>query len=283
MALTSKGVDGLVATGNELYDYYDSFPGSGRAIVVQKGSRNLLFDSNVIHGTSYGIDCHGKGGGDIAIEKTADPTMISAGDMVTYTYIVTNLRRDGPLSSVGVSDDKCTSVIFVGGDTDGDDLLDVGETWTYRCSMTLSEDTTNTATVTGTDSDGNPVIPDADTAFVDVRDSMLTILKGANDDSTVFEFTIRYGSNSESFHLKNGEWAQFPDLAPGSYTVAEAVFSRWELLSIACTNGISLPAPHTPAVTINLQSGQDVGCIFTNINKGLEEGWQIYLPVILKN
>jgi hypothetical protein len=57
-----KGADGLVATGNELSGYYD-IPGvSGRAIVVQKGSRNLLFEGNVIHDTNAGINCHGEFG-----------------------------------------------------------------------------------------------------------------------------------------------------------------------------------------------------------------------------
>jgi len=60
--LDIKGADGLEVTGNELYGYYDSFPGSGRAIVVQKGGRNIVFESNVIHDTSYGINCHGEGG-----------------------------------------------------------------------------------------------------------------------------------------------------------------------------------------------------------------------------
>jgi len=119
-----------------------------------------------------------------------------------------------------------------------------------------------------------------DTAFVDVRDSTLTIFKEANDEDTAFEFTLSYGSNTEPFQLKKGEWEQFSDLAPGSYTIAETLPSEWRLLSIICTNGISLIAPDSPIVTINLQSEQDVGCIFTNREKG---AFLIYLPVILKN
>jgi uncharacterized repeat protein (TIGR01451 family)/uncharacterized repeat protein (TIGR02543 family) len=103
---------------------------------------------------------------DIAIEKTANPATIYTGDTVTYTYEVTN-PGDDALSAVTVSDDRCSPVTFVGGDTDGDELLDVGETWTYRCSTTLDEDTTNTATATGTDSAGGTVSAQ-DTAFVAV-------------------------------------------------------------------------------------------------------------------
>jgi uncharacterized repeat protein (TIGR01451 family) len=111
----------------------------------------------------------------ISIVKTADPTTIYAGDTVTYTYTVTN-PGDDPLSAVSVSDDKCGPVTFVGGDSNSDDLLDAGETWTYRCVTTLDEDTTNTATATGTDSVGNPISPDTDTAFVDVIEELYIYL-----------------------------------------------------------------------------------------------------------
>ena len=34
-----------------------------------------------------------------------------------------------PLSDITVTDDTCTGITFVGGDTNGDDVLQVGETW----------------------------------------------------------------------------------------------------------------------------------------------------------
>ena len=51
---------------------------------------------------------------------------------------------------MSVTDDKCSPVTFSGGDTDHDNVLDVGETWTYRCSATLDVDTLNTAVAKGT-------------------------------------------------------------------------------------------------------------------------------------
>jgi len=219
---------------------------------------------------------------EIAIDKTAEPTTIYAGDTVTYTYAVTN-PGDDPLSDVSVSDDECSSVTLEAGDDNSDDRLDPTETWLYQCLTILSADITNTVTATATDSAGGPV-SDTDTAFVDVRDSTIVILKQANDDSTVFEFTFGYSGNNEPFQLKNGEGKQFSNLAPGSYTVTETVVSEWELLSITCTNGISI-APDTPAITINLQSEQDVSCTFTNYNKGPADPYphKIYLPIILKD
>jgi uncharacterized repeat protein (TIGR01451 family) len=112
----------------------------------------------------------------IAIEKTADPTMIYASDPVTYTYTVTN-QGDDPLSDVAVSDDRCSPVsdpTEISGN--GDDVLDLGEVWGYTCTMTLGQDTTNIATVTATDSLSHTV-GNSDAAFVDVIHPGIAIAK----------------------------------------------------------------------------------------------------------
>jgi uncharacterized repeat protein (TIGR01451 family) len=212
----------------------------------------------------------------IAIDKTVDPANIYSGDIVTYTYTVTNIGDD-PLSAVQLSDDRCSQMMSVGGDDNDNYRLDLDETWTYTCSTALDSDTINTAIVTGTDSAGGTVSAQ-DTAFVNVRDDLtLIIYKEANDDDTAFEFAITYGTNTESFELRNGGWAQFSDLAPGVYTITETVASGWEVLGIACTNGISLTAPVTPGVTIDLRSEEDVSCTFTNYKQPY-----VFLPIILK-
>jgi uncharacterized repeat protein (TIGR01451 family) len=216
----------------------------------------------------------------IAIAKVADPTLIYAGDTVTYTYTVTN-PGDDPLSSVSVSDDRCSVGGLVAGDDNDNYRLDPDETWTYTCSTVLSADTTNTARATGIDS-ASGTVSDTAMVFVDVRDSRLSVLKRANDDDVVFDFSIAYGSGDQSFSLRNGElqnveWGGFPDVAPGLYTITETPVLEWELLSITCTNGTSLVAPDTPAVTIDLQSGQDVRCTFTNLRST-----RIFLPLVLK-
>jgi uncharacterized repeat protein (TIGR01451 family) len=214
---------------------------------------------------------------DIAIDKRADPTSIQTGSTVTYTYTVTN-PGDDPLSDVRVSDDKCGSVSPAGGDENENYDLDPGEVWTYSCSTVLNRDTLNTATAAGIDSAGG-IVTATDTAFVNVVDDLsITIVKEASEDDTVFDFAITYGITSTPFHLENGERRQFSGLAPDRYTITEMVASRWELLSIACTNGISLTAPDTPRVTFDLQSEQDVSCTFTNRKLP-----QIFLPVILRN
>jgi hypothetical protein len=69
--------------------------------------------------------------------------------MVTYTYKITNPGTVA-LSRVILTDDKCSPVQFVSGDTNTDLKLDSTETWTYTCRTNLAATTTNTATARGT-------------------------------------------------------------------------------------------------------------------------------------
>jgi hypothetical protein len=89
---------------------------------------------------------------EIEISKVVDPQIICEGKetQVTYTYAVTN-TGDVEIEDVTVTDDNCGPVIYVGGDADGNGRLDPGETWTYECATTISEETVNTAAVTGQD------------------------------------------------------------------------------------------------------------------------------------
>jgi hypothetical protein len=95
----------------------------------------------------------------IAVDKQA-PVIAAADQPLTYTYTVTN-PGNAPLSSVTVSDDKCSPVLYQSGD-DGDNLLEPGEAWVYTCTYmpsfpvytntshgSHSGKLTNTATATG--------------------------------------------------------------------------------------------------------------------------------------
>jgi len=85
---------------------------------------------------------------EIAMTKEADGDDVCPGTEVTYTYTVTN-PGDVDIGNVNVVDSDCSPVMYVSGDSDADGEVDTYETWIYECSTMVSQETTNTATVTG--------------------------------------------------------------------------------------------------------------------------------------
>lgn len=85
----------------------------------------------------------------ISIIKTPNPSSLPNGPgTVLYTYTVSNGGRVA-LRGVWVRDNKCEPVEFITGDTNGDAILDLTETWTYRCSKVLTQTETNLVTTHG--------------------------------------------------------------------------------------------------------------------------------------
>ncbi|MFC2031242.1 hypothetical protein ACFLWA_10985, partial [Chloroflexota bacterium] len=115
----------------------------------------------------------------LSIEKEVDEPVIYSGGTVVYTYTVENTGTDA-ITETLVTDDSCAQVFYAGGDTNADDWLDVGESWTYTCTTTLDEDTTNVATVTGEDGLGNPVPEDQASADVDVINPGIRVVKSVD-------------------------------------------------------------------------------------------------------
>ncbi len=100
------------------------------------------------------------------IAPTGPGPVATVGTPVTFTYLVTNPGRF-PLSNVILSDDGGTPnnlansfrPTFVGGDTNGNGLLDPGETFIYTATQQLasSGQYTNLATVVGLNPSGVPI------------------------------------------------------------------------------------------------------------------------------
>ena len=85
----------------------------------------------------------------INIVKTPNPlTLPFNGGSVIYTYKVTNPGTIA-LSGVSVTDNKCSSVMFISGDGNNDNKLQPAETWTYTCTTNVPITTTNTAIALG--------------------------------------------------------------------------------------------------------------------------------------
>ena len=144
------------------------------------------------------------------IEKdatVADGTANSTSDTITYTYTVTN-KGNAAIANVVVTDDNLTpgntsddfNPSFTGGDTDQDNLLDVGETWTYTATHTVTQaeldagtPIVNMATVTG---DG--ATPDTDDASVAVVQSKILHIE---KDATVADGTANSTSDDINYTL----------------------------------------------------------------------------------
>ena len=85
----------------------------------------------------------------IHVTKVPSPLALRAGGgMVTYTEKITN-PGTVPLSNITLTDDKCSPMRIISGDTNLDNKLDVTETWTFTCKSNLTTTTTNTAIATG--------------------------------------------------------------------------------------------------------------------------------------
>ncbi|MBM4090494.1 MAG: hypothetical protein FJ276_13890 [Planctomycetes bacterium] len=99
--------------------------------------------------------------------NTAPGPALPVGSTATFTYVVTN-PGNVALGTVTVRDDAGTpgstgddfSPTFVSGDTNSNGQLDVGETWTYQATRTVTAGQyANIGSVTGTplDTAGNPI------------------------------------------------------------------------------------------------------------------------------
>jgi uncharacterized repeat protein (TIGR01451 family) len=119
----------------------------GRKCIITPGQPPQLVPLNDGGGDGGGDGDGGGGGGgggvsrapDIAVTKRPDLRQAHEGDVVTYTYTVTNPGHV-PLSRVSVTDDRIKDVTYQSGDRDGDGRLDVGETWVFTASYNVTRD-----------------------------------------------------------------------------------------------------------------------------------------------
>ncbi len=102
----------------------------------------------------------------IKVVKSASPVGLPAGGgNIVYSYVVTN-TGNANLTNISLSDDKCSPVNFVSGDSNTNSILETTETWNYTCQKNITENTINIATVTGKFE--NTTVSDTDTIGVAV-------------------------------------------------------------------------------------------------------------------
>ena len=128
----------------------------------------------------------------IEVLKTADVASVAAPGTITYSYDVTN-GGNVSLSNVTLGDNNTNAApVFDSvngsntGDTDGDDELDVGETWSYTATYTVSQadidsgaSIVNLATANSTESE-----PDTGTVTVTVTQNPGIVVQKTPDITT---------------------------------------------------------------------------------------------------
>lgn len=83
----------------------------------------------------------------VKVPSQLTPFPYGGGD-ITYTYTVTNPGVVS-MSNITVADDKCSNVYFISGDNNGNNLLDVGESWIYSCKTKVQVSTSGVANAIG--------------------------------------------------------------------------------------------------------------------------------------
>ncbi len=199
----------------------------------------------------------------IDVVKTADPAgPVAKGTLVKYTYTVTNTSENAPLTEVTVTDPKCEPK-FVSSDGNTDEVLDPGETWTYTCSATLEETTTNTVIATGKDEAGT-VVDDQDEVTVKVPKPGMKVVKTASASSVTVGESVTYTyevSNTGDTELLNVKVTD-DKCAPVDYTSGDAdnngKLGLKEVWTFTCTTTLQVTTENTALATGKDNTGQEV-------------------------
>ncbi|MBP2475726.1 putative repeat protein (TIGR01451 family)/LPXTG-motif cell wall-anchored protein [Crossiella equi] len=227
----------------------------------------------------------------VAIEKSATPQVVRAGEEVTFTIRVTN-TGDSELTGVTVTDPKvpaCDRVL---------DRLAPGASRELSCRAPVTEDQVNTATVTGTPPVGPPVTA-SDDASVDVVRPAVEITKTASPetvregDEVTFTVEVR---NTGDVPLTRVAVADpvlpacartLPDLAPGA---RESYSCTWtagatDLVNTATVTGTD---PTGRQVTASDDAAVDVVHPGIEVTKtaspeSVREGDAVTFTVVVKN
>jgi uncharacterized repeat protein (TIGR01451 family) len=124
--------------------------------------------------------------------SVADGTANAVGDVINYTIDVSN-AGNMTLTGINVTDPSVTGLTYVSGDTDGDDKLDLTETWHYTAHHTVTQADidnggvvnaaltyTNTASVTTDQGSADADANDSDSVSVAVvQDPHVSLTKSA--------------------------------------------------------------------------------------------------------
>ena len=211
---------------------------------------------------------------DWTLSKTANPTTYTAaGQTITYTYVITNTRGDGTLTSL--TDNKVTGITCPTTSIPLNTSLTCTGTYATTAADVTAGSVTNTATATGdacNDGCVRTATAQATITFVRPAAGSITILKTASGGDNAFSFTTTLpGVGSFSLTTIGGSSSRtFASIAPGTYSFSEVNLPReWRLANLVCTGstaGGSVTIDVTSrSVAIVLAAGETVTCTFANV------------------
>ena len=179
----------------------------------------------------------------VAITKAVNKPVVLSGTPVTYTIRVTN-TGDVALNTVAVADaiaPDCAKTI--GG-------LAVGAFNEYTCTATITQDTTNTATVTSKDPQGTAVAPKWASATVDVIAPGLSITKSVDKPVVLSGTDVTW-----TVTVKNTGDVALTDVivsdpnAPTCGTTIASLAANTTAPAITCTQNITAGTTNVATVT----------------------------------
>ena len=180
--------------------------------------------------------------GAIAVVKTAalgdlnNDGRTEVGDIITYTFTVTNVGNV-PIENVVLMDDLIEQagelVVYVSGDTNNDDILDLDETWIYTAIYVITQadidagQVENQAVATGETPTGTVVDDDSDNDSPVEDEPTITVFE--SPPCTLSREDIKDGTskvvtpNGDTFN----EFFTIPNSADCNYTYGVMIFNRW--------------------------------------------------------
>jgi uncharacterized repeat protein (TIGR01451 family) len=172
---------------------------------------------------------------------------------VTYSYTAVNDSPLNPMDSVPgvagteVSDDLCSPLVFTGGDTDANSVLNNTETWTYTCTTTLPGGMfTNHASLTGISTrDGRPWPETTAQSTVNVNGPDMTLAKAHAGNLKQGQAGAVYTLTATNTGNRTGTGTvSVTDALPAGLTATAISGTGWncDLATLTCTRADDLGA-----------------------------------------
>ncbi|MCX6008433.1 MAG: hypothetical protein NTW48_00020 [Chloroflexi bacterium] len=218
----------------------------------------------------------------LSINKSANKDSATVGETITYTYTITNNTDNVTFTNISLEDDKLGLIPLNGSDNitlaPG---VQVTATATYTVAQAdLPGPIENTATVSGTDPDSNPVTASATATVLLSYSPDLQITKEANRETASPEDTITYtytivnngDATVSNISLEDDKLGLIPlngsdniTLAPGekitataTYTVLEEDLEQGSIINTATVTGTD-----PDGITVTSDASETVDLTYT--------------------